>query len=197
MDQTPPVSTDLPASRPSRRGFLYGGVALAAATAGAGLAWWRSGRETGLAAQAVPDSLWTNSFGTPAGTTLSMQGLRGKPLLINFWATWCPPCVEELPMIDAFFRQNTSKSWQVIGLAIDQPSAVRSFLGRVPVSFPVGFAGLDGTELGKALGNTEGGLPFTVAIGAGGQLLGRKMGRLTARDLSGWARSATGTASST
>ena len=187
MDHGAVNSPTTRSATPARRGFLYGGVALAAAAAGAGFAWWRTGWETvTAAAQPVPDSLWDGSFTTPAGTTLAMRGLRGKPLLINFWATWCPPCVEELPLIDAFFRQNRVNGWQVVGLAIDQPSAVRAFLGRVPVSFPVGLAGLEGTELGKALGNTEGGLPFSVALGATGAVLGRKMGRLTPADLAGW-----------
>jgi len=117
-----------------------------------------------------------------------MQAFRGKPLLINFWATWCPPCVEELPLIDAFYRQNSGKNWQVVGLAIDQPSAVRSFLKRTPVSFPVGMAGLGGTELGKSLGNVSGGLPFTVVLGSSGAILQRRMGRVRPEDLDQWAR---------
>src|SRR5438128_2664895 len=106
------------------------------------------------------------SFDTPDGAQLSMQALRGRPLLLNFWATWCPPCVEEMPLLDRFFRQSGSKSWQVVGLAIDQPSAVRNFLKKTPVTFPIGLAGLGGTELAKSLGNEVGGLPFTVAVGA-------------------------------
>lgn len=161
---------------------------MAAAVAGAGFAWWRSGHGAGEAAtQPVAESLWQASFVTPSGATLAMQSLRGKPLLVNFWATWCPPCVEELPLIDAFSR-TTVDTWHVVGLAIDQPTAVRAFLGRIPVSFPIGFAGLEGTELVKSLGNTEGGLPFSIALAGNGSLLGRKMGRLTAGDLSLWTR---------
>ena len=103
---------------------------------------------------------------------------------MNFWATWCPPCVEEMPAIDAFFRQNSARSWQVVGLAIDQPSKVREFLKKTPVSYPVGLAGLGGTELSKALGNETGGLPFTLVIGAGGEVLQRRMGRLSQADFS-------------
>ena len=118
-----------------------------------------------------------------------MQTFQGRPLLINFWATWCPPCVEELPLINAFFRQNTSKGWQVLGLAIDQPSAVRSFLARTPVSFPIGLAGLEGAGLGKSLGNASGALPFSVVLSGKGEVLHRKMGRLSAADLSNWSKS--------
>ena len=181
------VTTQPEASaRLGRRRLLYGGVAAAAAFAGAGVAWWK------WQSQEPPDeavaSLWTLNFDTPSGTTLAMQTLRGQPLLINFWATWCPPCVEELPLIDNFYRQNISKSWQVVGLAIDQPNAVRSFLQRTPVSFPIGLAGLGGTELGKALGNLTGGLPFTVVVGASGRILQRRMGRVRPADLGQWSQ---------
>jgi thiol-disulfide isomerase/thioredoxin len=167
-----------------RRAFLYAGVACAAGLAGAGLALrkWSPGEEQLGAA----DTLWSMSFDTPAGARLEMQSLRGKPLLLNFWATWCPPCIEEMPMLDEFFRENAAKSWQVLGLAIDQPSAVRSFLQRTPVSFPIGMAGLGGSELSKNLGNLAGGLPFTVVIGSTGQVLERRMGRVTKVELAQW-----------
>ena len=167
-----------------RRGLLYAGVAVAAALAGAGFAWRKW--SPGLAQPDAAAALWPLSFDTPTGAKLEMQALRGKPLLLNFWATWCPPCVEELPMLDAFYRENADKSWQVIGLAIDQPSAVRVFLERTPVSFPVGLAGLGGSELSKSLGNLAGGLPFTVVIGSAGQLLQRRMGRVSTAELAQW-----------
>ncbi|MDP3760204.1 MAG: TlpA disulfide reductase family protein [Ramlibacter sp.] len=177
--EIPPAPAD-----PARRRLLYAGVAGAAALAGAGAALWKWRVEAGRRDAAAV--LWPMSFDTPTGATLAMQSLRGKPLVLNFWATWCPPCVEELPLLDRFYRENAAKSWQVVGLAIDQPSAVRKFLERAPVSFPIAIAGLGGTELGHALGNLGGGLPFTVVVGAGGDVLQRKMGRVTAADLAGW-----------
>jgi thiol-disulfide isomerase/thioredoxin len=184
MDSTA-NTTPAPSTSASRRRFLVAGVAAAAAAAGAGLAWWRhTPTDTGSAAL---EPFWTSSFDTPQGQSLAMSGFRGKPLLINFWATWCPPCVDELPMIDAFYRQHAANSWQVIGLAIDQPSAVRTFLARTPVSFPVGLAGMEGTELVKSLGNTSGGLPFSVVVSARGAVLHRRMGRLTEAELAAWA----------
>lgn len=185
--ETPPAAA---AATPdaSRRHLLQAGVAVAAAAAGAGFAWWK------LQPHAVDSgaeaALWSMSFETPSGSTLSMQTFRGRPLLVNFWATWCPPCVEELPLLDRFYKENSPKSWQVVGLAIDQPSAVRNFLDKLPVSFPVGMAGLGGTELGKSLGNSAGGLPFTIVLGADGALMHRKMGKVSEEDLAHWMRPA-------
>lgn len=183
-----PVDAGEAAKDSPRRAFLYGSVGIVAALAGAGLAWWKW--EPDPAGREVTGDLWPMTFQTPTGSTLAMRNLRGKPLLLNFWATWCPPCVEELPLLDGFFKQNSAKGWQVVGLAIDQPAAVRAFLQRTPLSFPIGLAGLGGTELSKAFGNTSGGLPFSVVIGASGEVLQRRIGRVTAADLAQWAGSA-------
>ena len=117
-----------------------------------------------------------------------MKTFLGKPLLLNFWATWCPPCVEELPLINAFYRQNKANGWQVLGLAVDKLAPVQAFLKKMPLDFPVAMAGLDGAELGRGLGNLAGGLPFSVVFAADGTVLHRKMGRLSQADLELWVR---------
>ncbi|MET3495732.1 TlpA family protein disulfide reductase [Variovorax boronicumulans] len=177
-------------SSPTRRGMLFGGVAAVAAAAGAGGAWWRERSEGGSAAggEKLDASFWAQKFERPEGGELALASLRGKPLLLNFWATWCPPCVEEMPMIDTFFRENSANGWQVVGLAIDQPSAVRKFLQRTPVTYPTGLAGLQGTEMVKSLGNTGGGLPFTLVLNGNGLVAARKMGKLEPSDLQTWRR---------
>ena len=174
-------------STATRRGLLYGGVAVVAAAAGLGGAWWRH-RGSGTAGETLGADFWAQRFERPEGGELAMSSLRGKPVLLNFWATWCPPCVEEMPMIDRFFRDHGANGWQVVGLAIDQPSAVRKFLQRTPVTYPTGLAGLQGTELVKNLGNTGGGLPFTLVLNADGSVAARKMGKLEEADLEGWRR---------
>ena len=164
----------------SRRQLLIG-VGAASALAGAGLAWWRLHPEP-----AETGGFWQESFARPEGGEIAAASLRGRPLLLNFWATWCPPCIEELPMIDAFWRENNANGFQVLALAIDQPSAVRRFLGRQPLAFPVGLAGLQGTALAASLGNAQGGLPFSVFFRPDGSVWRQKLGQLAPQDLQDW-----------
>jgi len=182
---TPVSTTPGPEPDSRRRILLLAGVGAAAGLSGAGVALLK--RNSGAPTD-VDSSFWQTNFETPSGAALSMQDFRGRPLLLNFWATWCPPCVEEMPLLDSFFRQSSAKGWQLLGLAIDQPTAVRNFLQRTPVSYPIGLAGMGGTELSKTLGNESSGLPFTAVIGAAGQVLRRKMGRVSQSELTQWAQ---------
>ena len=199
MSEQTELSQPTPAGR-SRRG-LFVGVAAAAAVAGMGMAWRRhattapdttplggapAAGASGGALGPGETQLWSLVLDTPTGEKLALQTLRGKPLMINFWATWCPPCIEELPLLDGFYKANASNGWQIIGLALDQPSAVRNFLQKTPVSFPIVMGGLDGSDLGRNLGNSVGGLPFTVVFGSAGTVLHRKMGKVSPDDLKVW-----------
>ena len=167
----------------SKRKILLGGVAVLAALGGFGLALRK--QATRLDAEAE-QALWAAEFDSPEGQILKMQDLQGKPLVINFWATWCVPCIEEMPLLDAFFRQNASKSWQMVGLAIDQPSRVRQYLSQNAVSYPIGLAGMTGTNLGRLLGNAQGGLPFTVVLDGQGGVVQRKLGKLSKEEIQAW-----------
>jgi thiol-disulfide isomerase/thioredoxin len=172
------------------RRLILGSAGAVAALAGLGMAAWRHG---GAAAPVVPvgdptpPGFWQAQWSTPQGGSLLMASLQGKPLLLNFWATWCPPCVEELPLLDDFYLKNRDKGWNVLGLAVDKLQPVQVFLQKKPLSFPVGMAGFAGTELTRSLGNLTGSLPFSAVLGADGSILHRKMGRVSPQELAGWA----------
>jgi thiol-disulfide isomerase/thioredoxin len=183
-------SSNLPLQR---RHLLTASLATAAALAGAGAAYWQTKQETtDEASKQATDGhsglndLWHMQFDTPDGSKLAMQSLKGKPLLINFWATWCAPCVEELPLLERFYSQNKAKSLQMVGLAADKPAAVQAFLKKLPLTFPIGITDLSGITLSKSWGNLAGGLPFSIMLGADGHVMQRKMGKLSEEDLKIW-----------
>ncbi len=200
MSDTP---TSPPPEKPSstrRRTLLFAAAGLGATGLGA---WWatrssppaagtgpdaaRAADLAGADGDLLPDGFWQHQFEQPSGGPLDWAALQGRPLLINFWATWCPPCVKEMPELDRFHEAFGPRGWQVVGLAIDGPTPVREFLGRTPVRFPIGLAGMDGTDLAASLGNTAGGLPFTVLVDAQGRIRQRKMGATHYEELAAWA----------
>ena len=169
-----------------RRTLLMTCAAVAAAGAGAWLSWRRIAPQPVLSGAEA--AFWASDFEGPNGEAVNLAAMRGRPLLVNFWATWCPPCVEELPLLNGFNTTHAAQGWQVLGLAVDQPSAVRGFLKKLPLNFPVGMAGFAGTELSKTLGNPSGSLPYTVVFGAEGTVAHRKVGKVSEADLAQWAQ---------
>ena len=168
-----------------RRRALVAGTAVAAAVVGLSAGWWRSrtgsaaggGAVKGAAAEPVP-GFWAWQADRPDGTKFSMESLHRGPLLVNFWATWCGPCVQELPLINDFYLKNSPNGWQVLGIAVDRMPPVQAFLAHAPLAFPVAVAGFSGLDFARSLGNISGSLPFSVALDRAGAVVLRKLGVL-------------------
>lgn len=170
---------------PSRR-WLIGGAAAVALTGGAALGWRQSLRSSSGLDPAL-EAFWGLQLETPEGQPLALQALRGRPLLVNFWATWCPPCVRELPLINRFAQAQGAQGLQVLGLAVDKAENVQKWLARQPLDFPVALTGASGIALTRSLGNAEGGLPYSMLLDASGNVRQRKIGELSDADLQAWA----------
>jgi len=164
-----------------REALLLGLAGIAAAAAGflAGPALLQSGRgrEEGL--------LLSASFPDLDNRTRRLAEWRGKVLVCNFWATWCAPCREEIPLLVAARRKYGPGGVEIVGIAIDNVAKVRQFSASFDISYPVLVAGADGLELMRKLGNSSGGLPYTVIADRQGALAHRKLGALKAGELDG------------
>ncbi|NHZ63891.1 TlpA family protein disulfide reductase [Massilia genomosp. 1] len=124
------------------------------------------------------EALFAETLNNPAGTPQALAQWKGKPLVVNFWAPWCPPCVEEMPELAEVAREQSAKNINIIGIGIDSPANIAAFTSKFNIGYPIYVAGISGTELSRKLGNSAGGLPYTVLIGADGQVKKTYLGRI-------------------
>jgi thiol-disulfide isomerase/thioredoxin len=112
----------------------------------------------------------------------------GRPVLLNVWASWCGPCVTEMPELQRFAATQGANGVHVVGIALDDRAAVRAFLQRVPVSYPILLDTPGPADAGVRLGNPKGVLPYSVLVSADGTLLKQRIGPFTPGELEDWAQ---------
>lgn len=110
----------------------------------------------------------------------------GRPVLVNLWASWCGPCIEEMPELDRFARAQGDAGVQVLGLALDDAEAVRAFLERIPVAYAIALDEPGPADAGVRLGNPRGVLPYTVLLSPDGRLLKQRIGPFAHGEIDGW-----------
>lgn len=157
----------------NRRVFL-GGLSAAALLPLAGMPAVR-------AASLPPDAFYGRSFPNLQGGDVALSDYLGKPMVLNFWATWCPPCVKEMPDLDALHAKHPGVHF--VGLAVDTATNVERFIQKVQVSYSLLVAGHGGIQSMRELGNKQGGLPFTVVFDAAGHVAHRILGQVKPDEL--------------
>jgi thiol-disulfide isomerase/thioredoxin len=131
-------------------------------------------------------ALFAQTFDDVEGRPQPISQWQGRLLVVNFWATWCAPCVEEMPELQSMHTEYAARGVTVIGLAIDNAAAVRQFRDRLRLDLPLLVAGAAGSDLGRQLGNSLGALPYTAVINTRGQVVRSKLGRVRAAELRAW-----------
>lgn len=116
------------------------------------------------------------------------EAYAGRPLLINFWASWCGPCIEEMPELQRYASAQGNGGVQVVGIALDDKAAVEAFLRRVPVDYPILLDVAGPADSSVRLGNPKGVLPYSVLVSADGRLQKQRIGPFARGEIDGWAR---------
>jgi thiol-disulfide isomerase/thioredoxin len=136
----------------------------------------------GAGASILPaDPVFGRSFADLQGRDQALSAYVGRPVLMNFWASWCAPCVREMPLLETLHQRHPDLS--VLGLAIDTRVNVERFLQKVHVTYPLLLTGTQGIPLMRELGNKGGGLPFTLLFDRHGRVADSTMGELKPDDI--------------
>ncbi len=136
----------------------------------------------GAGASILPaNPVFGRSFADLQGRDQALSAYVGRPVLMNFWASWCAPCVREMPLLETLHQRHPGLS--VLGLAIDTRANVERFLQKVHVTYPLLLTGTQGIPLMRELGNKGGGLPFTLLFDRQGRVADSAMGELRPDDI--------------
>ncbi len=140
----------------------------------------------GIEQIAVGERVPVFSLADASGAQRQLDQWQGRLVIVNYWASWCPPCIEEMPMLDEWARRHADRGVTVLGIAEDDPEAARGFLRDHPVAYPILIGGRQFAGSSMQLGNSRNVLPYTVVIDRDGTLRERKAGILDTDILDRW-----------
>jgi len=158
-------------------------IGIAALLAG-GILWWAARGPAPAEHVAIsPGAAWAASFRDLSGRSRSLGEFRGKVVVVNFWATWCAPCREEMPAFARLHGLWKERGVQFVGLANDDAAKVERFGRELAIPYPLWVGGEAVSELSRRMGNRLGVLPHTVILGVDGEVLDARVGPYTEAQL--------------
>jgi thiol-disulfide isomerase/thioredoxin len=160
-------------------------VALAAVAAGARAArlYIAGAQRTAAADAAAVSALTLTKFPDLAGESVSLERWHGKVIVVNLWASWCPPCRDEIPGLVRVQQKFAAKEVQIVGIAFDSAAKSRQAAAELGINYPVLIAGLESIDLVRKLGNRQGGLPYTLVLDRRGTAVATHLGILSEAEL--------------
>lgn len=163
-----------------RAGLALAALCVASAVGGfSAYRYWQAAHAAAAAAEIWPDLQFRDLDGAPH----QLSEWNGKLLLLNFWATWCTPCLKEIPLLVEAQKTHGARGFQVVGLALDKADPVRQFRDRLSINYPLMVGEADIVAGMEALGDTLGAFPFSVLIAPDGRILERISGDLSREEL--------------
>jgi thiol-disulfide isomerase/thioredoxin len=130
--------------------------------------------------------LETSDPSTGISATDSVRNQLGELTLVNFWATWCTPCREEMPIFETMYRLHQQDGFTVIGVAIDNPSRSQPFLDSMDITYPILYAENTGMLLLEKTGNPQGLLPYSLLMDKDGNVLDQVLGKIDEAQIQAW-----------
>ncbi|MFT6098087.1 MAG: thiol-disulfide isomerase/thioredoxin [Arenicella sp.] len=134
-----------------------------------------------LSAQLETSDPSTGTVGTD-----SVENQLAELTLVNFWATWCTPCRDEMPLFEAMYRLHQKDGFTIIGIAIDNPSRSQPFLDSMDISYPILYAENTGMQLLEETGNGQGLLPYSLLLDKNGNVLDQVLGKIDESQIQAW-----------
>jgi peroxiredoxin len=163
---------------------------LAVAMAVVATSWYRGNPVTapasGPAANPAVEALLSSTFTNANGQTQALDAWRGHWLLVNFWATWCAPCVAEMPDLNRARLAPAASGVQFVGIGTENPDKVALFQQRMQLGFPLLAGNYEALDLARRLGNGQGVLPFTILIDPSGNIVQSQVGALAPGQIQDW-----------
>jgi len=132
------------------------------------------------------EAFFARTFNDLDGQPVEMARWKDRIVVVNFWATWCPPCVEEMPDLQRAHDEYADRGVTVVGLGIESPAALQRFRDQHGLSLPLFAAGAAGSELGRTLGNPSGALPYTILVDRKGRIVRSHLGQIQPAELRRW-----------